>query len=223
MTPDTARLVPSPQEDLPSFQFLLSFADETIKQSLMAQMRANQRQTMNLRLSTTAKLLHLQRLEDGATVGWGGVDAGHPSHPELFSFFLIPEYRSHSLGLLLELVRYTYLLSRGFKTAYLRMEMASNTSLIRYRLSSGLFKQLEPAQLDPAYLKLCQKCELYERECTQQGFFQVDVEAFVRHGEKRLGPLDVDSLPRQFTLSRETPHGSVPPTAREVWYRPIWR
>ena len=212
----------------PSFLFRLSWADDAMRQVIVSRMREERRQTMNLRLMPTARLLHLQRDEDGATVGWGGVDADHnPAHPEIFSLFVVPDYRTYLLGLLLEQVRYSYLRTRGLKWAYVRMEASTNFSLLRYRVTKGLYVHADREELPAEYLQMCERCELYGNDCKDQAYFRVDVENFLQHADARLGTFDVGTLPRKFELrpemfrqeSRRKPEAEL---ADGKAYRPYW-
>lgn len=203
----------------PHFSFELGWADMPMRQAILGLMTELGRQTMNLRVMPTARLLYVRSLREGdGIVGWGGVDAEfNPRYPEVFSLFVRPDYRTYTLGLLIELARYTYLLDRGIERAYARMDRASNYALLEYRITHGLFQPMEPASLDPAYVSLCHGCELYGGDCADQAYFLVDVRTFVRHGENRIGRVDVSEMPRIFELRpeiiRRSPRLPVLPSA----------
>jgi hypothetical protein len=218
----------------PCFSFELGWADAPMRRAILELMTELGRQTMNLRVMPTARLLYVRSLKEGdGIVGWGGVDADfNPKYPEVFSLFIRPDYRTYTLGLLIELARYTYLQSRGVERVYARMDRASNYSLLEYRVKNGLFQPMVPASLDPSYVSLCRRCELYGRDCAEQAYFMVDVRTFVRHGENRIGRVDVREMPKIFELRpeliRRSPRlpvlsaGGPPDGAGRTAFKPHW-
>ncbi len=214
-------------EQPPESRYELAWASPEEKAEILGQMRSLHRQTMNLRTMPTARLM-LLKTQRGDVVGWGGVDVEHdPQRPELFSLHVMEEFRTYTLGLVLELARYTWVRKHGHKVAYARMDAAGNFSLLRYRLEKQLYRMLRPDTVDRDWAKMCTGCELFGTECREQAFFEIDVEHFIEHGERRIGAVDVENLPRPFELRREHVRSAVRPLHPELPtgarpYKPYW-
>jgi hypothetical protein len=171
---------------------------------------------MNFRLMPHAHLLVLRDTRSRKLAGWCGFDYQYnPSRPELFSLYVLPEYRRLKLGPLLEHVRARYLLSVGVTFGYVRMESATNTKLLERRLASGNFRRLEPAELGAEYLDMCKHCELFGKACTQQAFIGVDLAALARSGEALFGEIDIKRLPSRVDV-RAWVDGQLRSTPRAV-------
>jgi N-acetylglutamate synthase-like GNAT family acetyltransferase len=203
------------------FSFLLDWAEDSARQHIFEQLPALHRQTMNLRLPT-AKLMYMRVTE--RTAGWAGLDIDHdPEFPELFSLYLHEDYRRYTVGLVLELARYTYLLHHGITRAYVRMESEANFSLLRYRVSSGFFTLIDRAALPARFVERCHRCELFGKECATQAYFAVDVKMGFERGLARIGPVDVESFPLRFQMRPEVERRSERPLhPGSTRYRPYW-
>ena len=209
---------------LPSYQFSLEWAGPEVIDELLARMRSEERQTMNLRTGVDPKMLVCRY--DGRPVGWAGLDlATSPEFPELFSLFLYPRFRRYTIGLLLETARWKYLDSQGVSVAYGRMELATNFRLFRYRLSTGLFSARAPEDFPDDWRARCKGCELYGKQCTEQRYIAIDVKQALASGEARIGPVDLDDLPRDFVLKADTMRQTtreLSDSDRRERYRPYW-
>ncbi|MEM6989583.1 MAG: hypothetical protein AAF721_03775 [Myxococcota bacterium] len=209
---------------LNKYRFSLEWADAALMDELIGRMRAESRQTMNLRTGVNPKLLVCRH--QGDPVGWAGLDVEtNPEYPELFSLYLYPEFRRYTIGLLLETARWRYLASLGIDKAYGRMELATNFRLLRYRLSTGLFERKERGDFPEPWADRCHGCELFGNECTQQTYIAIDVKRALASGESRIGPIDVDDLPRDFVIRADTMRSKPRKVADEDQkqrYRPYW-
>lgn len=197
---------PSPTRPaLESMRLLLAWDDPAQREELIAFLAAHGRQTMNLRMMPTARVLTLSEPGGHQRVGICGLDDQHdPSHPELFSLYVDEDYRAFRLGHLLETARAQFLLSRGHEVGYVRMEKSSNAELLRYRLKTGIFTALSPSPESERYTALCRHCELFERSCVQQEYLKVDLRALAARGAEKLGALDLTDLPLVLELSGST-------------------
>jgi hypothetical protein len=174
-----------------SVRCTLSWADPATRQSIVAGLREGGRQTMNLRLMPSAKMLVLREVSSKKVIGFAGLDDEYfPAYPELFSLHVDADCRSLRLGTLLEAARAAYLLARGHVVAYTRMEKATNDALLSYRLQSRAFIALPKRSLAPAYTANCHQCELYGGACTKQAFLLVDLAALLERG-RRFGEHDL--------------------------------
>lgn len=211
--------VPSP---IAGRRFSLEWAAPNVLDDILARMRSEGRQTMNIRTAEEAHVL-VCRLDD-EPVGWAGLDiATWPAYPELFSLYLYPEYRRYTIGLLLETARWKYVHDMGVKVAYARMELATNFRLFRYRLETGLFKAVDPEDFPKEWLDRCGGCELYGNHCTQQRYVSIDIERALESGQSRLGEMNLDDLPRKFTLEPDDPpNGVASASDLKQRYRPYW-
>lgn len=202
-------------------RFIVDWADQRLVDTLIPQMQAESRQTMNLRTGLAPKLLVCRQGRE--PIGWAGLDiTTFPEYPELFSLYLYPRFRRYTIGLLLETARWKYLDDHGIEVAYGRMEIATNFRLFRYRLSTGLFTPRERGDFPEEWVRRCEGCELHGRECTEQRYIAIDVKRALQCGQQRLGEIDPQDFPREFELR---PDASGPPAAtgdtRQA-YRPYW-
>lgn len=146
----------------------LAWADSRERQQVISLAASQGRQTTNLRTVPLAKLVVLRRPQ-GGFAGWAGMDAdSDPKCPEVFSQYVYREYRGRGLGALLEHVWWTWLDTRGCKTAYVRMEPDSGRDLFKRGRASG--------------------------HC-QQVFVAVDVRTALAASIAARGPLDLEALP----------------------------
>ena len=107
------------------------------------------RQTMNLRIMRDARLLRVRAVDDdNQLVGWAGLDATFtPDIGEVFSLYVVPPYRTFLVGLILETARAAYLSRQAIPRVLVRMESATNTSLLRYRVRSGLIEEAKHEEI----------------------------------------------------------------------------
>jgi hypothetical protein len=186
----------------PTTVFELDWASREEQAEICERMIAHKRQTMNVRLMPSARLLRIRACDDGnRIVGWAGLDSEFtPGVAEVFSLFVVAEYRTYLVGVILETARAEYIMRQGMSRAFVRMESASNTSLIRYRISRRLMSKAANDIPDET-AQLCSRCELYGNECTSQAFFWFDLEQLHTRGIERLGQLiKIESLPLRITL-----------------------
>ncbi len=202
----------------PTLTFQLDWASTAEREEILERMRELGRQTMNLRLMKTSRLLRMRAPEDGdRIVGWAGLDAWHtPGLAEFFSLYVVPEYRSYLVGLILETARCAFVTKEcpQVERVLVRMESSSNTSLLRYRVGAGLMTEADPGELAAATRALCHRCELFGGSCAEQAFLWVDVARFLERGNARLGyAVDAADLPRVFRLDPSRIRKSVRPEA----------
>lgn len=202
----------------PTLTFELDWASAEERAEIMAEMQRLGRQTMNLRVMPDSRLLRVRAPEDGnRIVGWAGLDAWYtPRVAEFFSLFVYPEYRTYLVGLILETARCAFLVKEcaHIERVLVRMESASNTSLLRYRLGASLMAEASREEVGDETLKLCGRCELYGQSCAQQAFLWVDVRRFLARGSERLGfELRADALPTVVRLDPSRIRKSVRPEA----------
>ena len=206
----------------PTLSFQLDWATDEERAEIMGHMRRLGRQTMNLRVMKGSRLLRVRAPEDGnRIVGWAGLDAWHtPGLAELFSLFVFPDYRTYLVGLILETARCAFLTREcpDVKRVLVRMESASNTSLLQYRLGAELMREAPPEELGDELLSLCSRCELHGNACAQQAFLWVNVERFLARGQERLGyVIPTENLPLQLRLDptriRRSARPVHPPTS----------
>lgn len=177
-------------------RYRLDWADQEQREIVMQRLHDLKRQTMNLRIMRSVKLLVITAEGRDAPIGFCGVDDEYlPGYPEMFSLHLDSEYRSHQLGLWLETARAAYLLSRGNHIAYTRMSAGENPVLLAYRLGTQIFTRVPQHAVAEGYSQLCQQCELFSRQCPEQAYLIVDIKALYLRGASRLGTLDIKSLP----------------------------
>jgi hypothetical protein len=187
----------------PTFVFELDWASPAERAEILAQMPQLNRQTMNFRLMQHARMLRVRACEDeNRLVGWAGLDTEFTRDVgEVFSLYVIPEYRTYLVGMILETARATYLKQARATRVLVRMESATNTSLLRYRVRAGLVVEASRSEIPAATIALCRECELYAKQCTSQSYFWVDLDAFLARGIERLGQaIDVDALPQNIVL-----------------------
>ncbi len=185
----------------PALAYRLRWATSEEKVEITERLRSMGRQTMNLRIMPDVRVLSLYNRTSNELIGWCCLDYEYqPAYPELMSLHLDPSYRSYNLGLLLETARAAVLWELGFRIAYTRMEAATNAGLMKYRIEAGLIKQLTTADLPESFYGLCNHCECFQRSCTSQAYFMVNLEALLRRGADRLGAIDVRKLPQDIDL-----------------------
>lgn len=185
--------------------FAIDFAAAEERKAIMATMRAEGRQTMNLRLMPTAQLLTL-KTSDGDIIGWAGFDYRHnPAFPELFSQFVAPDFRHFLLGLALVHSRALILQENGVKEAFFRMDAGSNADLLELRTNLKLYRTLSKEEVDPEWQSYCTKCELHQKTCLKQVYLAFSVDDLVTFGNRRLGTAQDFALPKALVLR----HGSV--------------
>jgi hypothetical protein len=186
----------------PTLVFELDWATPRERAEIRERMLMLKRQTMNLRVMPSARLLRMRAWDDDRRiVGWAGLDAEFtPGVAEVFSLYVVADYRTYLVGSILETARAAYLMRRGLSRALVRMESATNTSLIRYRIGRRLMTKVSN-DVPHETVRLCSQCELYGRECTSQEFFWFDLKELHTRGIERLGQsIDVESLPQRITL-----------------------
>ena len=204
----------------PTFIFELDWASANERTEIAERMTGLKRQTMNLRVMPHARLLRVRACEDDhRLVGWAGLDVDFtPGIAEVFSLYVLPEYRTYLVGIILETARATFLRQRGASRVLVRMESATNTSLLRYRVRERLIIEAPRPEIPSDTVRLCTQCELYGEHCTSQAYFWVDLAAFLERGLKRLGcAIEIDALPqrivldpRQFRSTRRALHPDGP-------------
>jgi hypothetical protein len=187
-----------PAADPPSFVFEVDWVTPEERTEILSSMQVARRQTMNLRLMPSARLLRARARDDGnRIVGWAGFDAHFtPGMGEVFSLYVVPSYRTYLVGLVLETVRCAALKKLGVERVLCRMDARTTFSLLRYRLASKLMIEAARDEVLPEALALCEKCELYGRECASQAYVWVDIDQYLTRGTQRLGfELDPEALP----------------------------
>ena len=197
--------VPTHTEVPPELSFEIAWADETTTREIMAMMRDKRRQTMNLRLMKTARLIVLRTWTARSIIGWAGLDCGYtPGRAEIFSLFLDEAFRAYTLHSVLDLTRSAYLLKQGVTHAYTRIEMTTNRDWSKKRQEMGTHTHVPIEELPSEYVSLCHKCELFQHECTEQAYFRVDLQKLNEVCANRLQrAIDPDSLPIRFDLNPE--------------------
>lgn len=173
----------------PSLMYQIDIATSQEKAEIIIALARMNRQTMNFRMMKESYAIILRDLEAGGKIiGWQGYgfDPG-VKYPEKFSLHLDDSYRAFLLGLILEHAFALHMAKRGVGFAYLRMESATNSSLLKWRTSNGFFKELDRAQLDPRWIAQCKQCELYGAKCSVQAYFTVDLTALIDFATRRLG------------------------------------
>lgn len=139
---------------------------------ILENIRANKRQSMNIRKMSGLKLYVLKSQEN--ILGWIGLSMGHfAQYAEYFSLFVLPEHRGRGLGLLLELQVVETALRENFKQLHFRVDSASSRRLFDIRLQSKEMKIINPEE---NLKKMCHQCELFKTECQEQVFFVMDLE-----------------------------------------------
>ncbi len=186
--------------------FDLDWASVAERSEIVAQMPALNRQTMNFRVMPNSRMLCVRARDDNnRLVGWAGLDTEFTRGiGEVFSLYVVPDYRTYLIGIILETARATYLKQARVPRVLVRMESATNTSLLRYRVRSGLVIEAARVEIPPATLALCKQCELYAKQCTSQSYFWIDIDAFLARGIERLGQeIAIENLPQVITLDPE--------------------
>lgn len=211
-----AKIIEAPLE-----QFQLSWATELDKQWLSREMLKLGRQRMNLQVMPGARFILLKNTSS-KVIGWAGLDHQYNlKYPEFFSLNLDSRYRHYSLGLLIESARASFFFEQKIKYAYVRMARDTSYRLLMKRLESKFYSELSPKELEPSYLNLCQRCELYQRHCQDQVFLKFDIETFIQQSIKEIGVLDMSQMPKRFHLkSLEEPADSDRRALRN--FQPIW-
>lgn len=181
---------------------ILAWADRPARERVIALALQERRQTMNLRTKPGAELVVVRRL-NGEFAGWAGVDVDtDPAYPEVFSQFVYPRFRGMGLGALLEHLWWAYLDSRACAVGYMRMELDSNETLVKRRLSSGYCRQVAVEGLAPRFVRSCHGCELFGAPCRRQIYLAVDVRKALAACVEARGDLDIDSLPMSVNVER---------------------
>ncbi len=200
-----SEVIPAPGIEPHDLRFVLNWASQAERGHIFKTMKDNGRQTMNLRIMPTAKLILLKSVSrGGAIAGWGGLDFEHnPKFPEVFSQFVFPQYRTYLLGLALIHIRALLLQENGFKTGYFRMEAESNAELFAMRTSSGLYRAIPDAEVDQNWKNNCTNCELYKVSCMKQAYLKFDVDQVVEFGTRRLGMTATAHFPKELILREE--------------------
>lgn len=135
-------------------------------------LKRHKRQTMNARLMTSAHIVNATY--QGRVIGCGGLDLHYfKDYPEMFSLFVLPEFRSRGVGMALELARYQLAIRNGFKSVYIRVESQEAASLSQYRKNNSYFSFVEPER--EGYRELCRYCEYYRKSCAEQRFMRIDL------------------------------------------------
>lgn len=189
----------------PSFNFMVDWATPAEKKSILESMKLNSRQTMNFRLMPDAKMILLKDLDsNGQIVGWEGLDyQSNPKYPEVFSQFVMPEYRSFLLGVALSHACASFFANLGIEFAYLRMEAATNEELFKIRTESKIYEVVPDELLDVEWRSMCTQCELYKTACRSQSYLRYKVVNWVEFGNNRLGIVQTAELPQKLELKRE--------------------
>lgn len=184
----------------PDFNYSVKLATSLEKELIMKLMMSKNRQTMNLRLMSNAKLLLLQNT-DNIIVGWAGVDYEfNPKFPETFSLFIMPNYRKKRLSLILKHALYSILHFNGISKAYIRMEAMQNKSLMAHNLKTGAYYLLNGDEIDDAWKENCLKCELYKNSCQSQSYLEVDVLKLFHYCNNKLGAISDINFPKSVIL-----------------------
>lgn len=198
----TVNLVQMREEQPPSLNYVirLATADEIV--NIVKNLQIFERQTMNFRMMPDAKALVLfDRDNMNKIIGWQGFTLkGFNDIPEKFSLHLDLAYRSFLLGLALETVLYKYLDQSGLNYTILRMDRNGTESLMNYRTTTGVVKEILPKEMPKEWLSMCGNCELYKKTCMQQSFFKVYIRKGIELGEKRLGAIGELKFPVQIKL-----------------------
>jgi hypothetical protein len=188
----------------PSLNYQLDLATTDELKIILSRLKEGRRQTMNFRTMPTAQALVLKVAETQKIIGWQGFDHHHrPDYPEKFSLHLDEEYRSFLLGLALEHGLAVYLQKHNVPHAYVRMESSSNSSLLDWRVKTGIYKRQAISELNPEWVANCKKCELFGKKCPEQTFFQFDVNEWVEFGNRRLGIHQHISFPANVVLAKD--------------------
>lgn len=204
----------------PTLVFDVDWANAEEKRDILEQMVRLERQTMNLRIMPGARLIRIRAVEDdNRVVGWAGCDpvAGPDGLGEVFSLYVIPEYRMYTVGTLLETARAAFLKSAGVKRVLTRMESGSNTPLLRYRMGARLVVEAALEELPVHTHETCRQCELFGKQCTEQAYLFVDLDALLARGKARFGdtipswtlPMRAAIDPRRIRKSVRPPSFSV--------------
>jgi hypothetical protein len=183
----------------------LDWATESEKQMIISLNQKDGRQTMNLRLMKTAKLIVLKDPTDqNKIVGWTGFDIEHnPKYPELFSLYLDPKYEEVSdVGLALSHIKYSYLMSLGFKKVYGRVQMDKNNERLAFRVKLGINEIVDPADHQD-WVSYCKKCDLYKKTCMEQAYFIINLEKFTRMARIKLGDPVAPYVPGKLSIRLE--------------------
>lgn len=138
---------------------------------ILENIRANRRQSMNIRTMHDPRLFVLK--SDEQIMGWIGISMGHfKDYAEYFSLFVLPEYRGQGLGLLLELQVVETAIKNNFRELHFRVDSDSSRRLFDIRLQSKEMKIISPPDI---VKKMCQDCELYKTACFEQVFFVMNL------------------------------------------------
>lgn len=187
------------------FTIHVDWATDKEKQHIVALNQKEGRQTMNLRLMQTAKLIVMKEgSEKGEIIGWSGFDLEHnPKYPESFSLYLAPQYREVSdIGLALSHIKYAYLMSLGYKKIYGRTQVDVNDDRLAFRVKLGINEVVKPEE-HPEWVSYCQKCELYQKTCTQQAYFMINMEKFSKMARIKLGTPVAPFVPSRLSIRLE--------------------
>ena len=204
----------------PRMDFLVKIAHPYEKEHIMKIMLGEHRQTMNLRVMPTAKLVLLQDpYYNNKIVGWMGFDYQHnPQFPETFSLFLTPNYRGIHLSLILKHAVYSILDFRGITKSYIRMEASHNQRLIDHNTDSGFYRILSPSEINPEWQSMCFQCELYQKKCVSQAYLEVDITKLITSLNNKFGKLLDMYFPKSISLKPQFIKGK-----KEIHtYFPAW-
>lgn len=192
----------------PGSNYSVKLANSREKDFIMKIMNSENRQTMNLRLMPNAKLLLLQDKDnDNATAGWAGVDYEfNPKFPETFSLFIIPNYRSRHLSLILKHALYSILYFNRVSKAYIRMEAIQNKSLMAHNLKTGAYRLLNADEVNSSWRENCFTCELYNNSCQSQSYLEVDVIKLFNYCNNKLGAISDIIFPKSVILKNTNGH-----------------
>jgi GNAT superfamily N-acetyltransferase len=175
----------------------LAWGESRERQRIIALAIQAGQQTMNLRTMPGAELVVVRRW-DGRLAGWAGVDTrSDPEYPEVFSQYVLPEFRGMGLGGLLAHVCWTHLDREGCATAYARVELNANRAFVERRLRTGYYRVVRSAAVGPRFLAACRKCERFGDACGRQTFLAVDVRKALAASSRSCRALDVSALPIQ--------------------------
>ena len=188
----------------------LAWADRDERRQVLALASQAGRQTMNLRTMPGAELFVLRRSTSGFA-GWAGVDVTFdPRHPEVFSQFVYPQFRSAGIGSLLEHVWWSYLDSKSCATAFRRKELETNATLFKHRLASGYCRQVSTQELGTRFAWACRSCELFGHSCRRQVFLAVSVRKAPAASIATRGPLDLGAPPMRLREWTPASRASAP-------------
>jgi len=189
-------------DSISSLNFTVKIASEYEKNKIMNIMISEYRQTMNIRLMPTAKLILLKDESRGnEIIGWFGLDYQYNvDFPETFSLYIMPDYRSLHLSLVLKHAAYSILSENGITKSYTRMEASHNQRLIQHNINTGFYRILHSSEINAAWKAMCSHCELYKKNCKSQMYLEVDVSRMINSLNAKLGKLPDLNFPKSIEL-----------------------